>query len=372
MRIAYITLHWPRKKASGIGRKIEEQISAWQQAGHTVQLFSHRIPVENEDELVKGASFIYRESSGFFGKLTTEIQRSRAILPMVNAVRAFKPDIIYLRWSMYVFPAHRIFNIAPVVIEINTDDVSQHEMLGAMYSLYNRLTRPIFLTGAAGLVFTSTELQSSASFSGYHRPSVVIANGIDLSRNPVTPAPGNERLRVGFIGTPDLAWQGVDKITRLAELCPDLDFDIIGYDDPGSTPHNLFFYGYLDNDKARVVLARDDVGLGTLALHRKSMQEASSLKTREYLAYGIPVIIPYKDTDLDDLKVDTILHIPNSEDSIERTWQTIRDFVYRMKGRRVERDLIIHRIDSRIKEKKRLEFFSSCITGSKLIDDTKT
>jgi hypothetical protein len=363
MRIAYITLHWPRIKASGIGRKIEEQISAWQQAGHTVQFFSHRIPVENETDLVIGASYIYKETGGFFGKLTTEIQRSRAIIPMVEAVQAFKPDIIYLRWSMYVFPAHRIFKIAPVVIEINTDDVSQHEMLGAIYSFYNRLTRPIFLTNAAGLVFTSTELQASTSFSGYLRPSVVIANGIDLSKNPATPAPGNERLRVGFIGTPDLAWQGVDKISRLAEFCPDLDFDIIGYDDPGTKLTNLFFHGYLDTDEARTVLARDDVGLGTLALHRKSMQEASSLKTREYLAYGIPVIIPYKDTDLDDLKIDTILRIPNTEDSIEQTWQTIRNFVYKMKGRRVARELIADRIDSQLKEKKRLEFFRSCITG---------
>ncbi|NMB53965.1 MAG: glycosyltransferase family 4 protein [Leptolinea sp.] len=372
MRIAYITLHWPRKKASGIGRKIEEQISAWRQSGHTVQLFSHRIPVKNTSELVEGIGFEYEEAHGIAGLLITEINRSRAILPLVNAVREFKPDIIYLRWSMYVFPAHRLFRIAPVVIEINTDDVSQHEMLGPLLSFYNQMTRTIFLRKAAGLVFTSKELQTCASYAPFHRPGVVIANGIDLSKNPAFTAPVNPRPRVGFIGTPDMSWQGVDKIIRLAELCPDLDFDIIGFEKPlegTSLPANIIFHGYLDTDKARTVLAGDDVGLGTLALHRKSMQEASSLKIREYLAYGIPVIIPYIDTDLDDLKTDTILRIPNTEDNIEQAWQTIHDFACKMKGRRIDRGLISSRIDTQHKEKLRLDFFKSCIRGPRLFNE---
>jgi hypothetical protein len=367
MRIAYISLHWPRKKASGIGRKIEEQMAAWRQAGHTVQFFSHRIPVENPDDLVDGASFEYRVEDGFAGKILTEVNRSRAIPSMVEAVRKFKPDIIYLRWSMYVFPSHRIFEIAPVVVEINTDDISQHEMLGPLYSLYNRITRQIYLRTAAGLVFTSSELQSCQSFAPYHRPGVVIANGIDLVQNPVIPAPHNQRPRIGFIGTPDLAWQGVDKIVRLAELCPELDIDVIGFDGLGggySSPANLYFHGYLEKENARAVLATDDVGLGTLALHRKAMEEASSLKTREYLVYGIPVIIPYKDTDLYDLKIDTILWIENTENNIENNWLTIRDFAFKMQGRRVERSQISSRIDSHNKENIRLKFFESCLNGS--------
>ena len=372
MRIAYITLHWPRKKASGIGRKIDEQINAWRQSGHTVQQFSHRIPVEDISELVDGIGFEYKEARGIAGPLITEINRSRAILPLVKALREFKPDIIYLRWSMYVFPAHRLFHIAPVVIEINTDDISQHEMLGPLLSFYNRLTRPIFLRNAAGLVFTSKELQTCASYAPFQRPGVVIANGIDLSRNPAFPAPRNTRPRVGFIGTPGMSWQGVDKIIRLAELCPDLDFDVIGYEKPAertSPPANVFFHGYLDTDKARTVLAGDDVGLGTLALHRKSMQEASSLKIREYLAYGIPVIIPYSDTDLEDLQTDTILRIPNTEDNIEQAWHTIHDFACKMQGRRIDRGLISGRIDTQHKEKLRLVFFESCLRGSRIFNE---
>jgi hypothetical protein len=368
MRIAYVTLHWPRRRASGIGRKIEEQMAAWRQEGHTVQLFSHRTPVDHPDELVDGLSFEYKPT----GKLMTEINRSRAIPAMVEAVKKFSPDVIYLRWSMYVFPSHRLFHVAPVVVEINTDDISQHQMLGKIYSTYNRLTRGIYLKHAAGLVFTSGELQTCNSFVPFKRPNVVIANGIDLSQNPESPAPDNARPRIGFIGTPDLSWQGVDKIVRLAELCPDLDIDVIGFDgleDGSRKPDNLYFHGYLEKDQARAILAKDDVGLGTLALHRKGMDEASSLKTREYLAYGIPVIIPYIDTDLSDLNADTILYIPNTEDTVDQNWQAIHDFAFRMRGKRIDREMIYRRIDSHIKEKVRLQFFEECLNGSKTCNE---
>ncbi len=366
MRIAYVTLHWPRRKDSGIGRKIEEQLTEWQRAGHTVQFFSHRTPVEDPSMLVEGISSEYRINGGFPGTLRTEINRSAAITPLLHAIRDFAPDIIYLRWSMFVYPSHRLFNIAPVVVEINTDDVSQHEMLGKIYSFYNRVTRRIYLSRAAGLVFASHELQNSPSFAPYERPGVVISNGIDLAQNTPCPAPKNVRPRLGFIGTPDMAWQGVDKIIRLAELCPDLDFDVIGFDGiPGMncTLPNVFFHGYLNKDESRQVLSGVDAGLGTVALHRKAMEEASSLKTREYLAYGIPVIIPYRDTDLDDLDIDTILRIPNTEDTIENNHEAIGEFVHRMQGKRVAREDIISRIGAQVKEDQRLQFFHHVLTG---------
>lgn len=366
MRIAYISLHWPRKKASGIGRKIEEQISAWRQAGHTVKFFAHRTFSANPDELVAGDSFEYRVRGGLTGRFKTEINRCLAVFPLLKAVNEFAPDLIYLRWGMYVFPSHKIFDIAPVVVEINTNDVSQHEMLGALYSAYNRMTRGIFLNCASGLVFVSKELSTSASFTSFHQPGIVIANGIDLASNLPVPAPNNIRPRVGFIGTPEMKWQGVDKLVRLAELCPELDVDVIGYDSINNNyqrPANLFLHGYLDKARSRQVLSGVDIGLGTLALHRKGMREASPLKTREYLAYGIPIVLPYTDTDLEELAIDTILRIPNEESNIEENWMKVQDFAFRMKGIRVNRESITRLIGSEYKETTRLEYFQNCNKG---------
>lgn len=363
MRIAYVSLHWPRKKTSGVGRKIEDQISAWRKNGHVVQFFSHRTEVPDPEELVGGESFIYAAPTGKIGKIVTEFNRCLAVFPLIKALRAFAPDLIYLRWSMYVFPSHLFFTIAPVVLEVNTNDVSQHEMLGPILSTYNKMTRGIYYANASGLVFVSNEMVKSKNFSRFAPPKRVITNGINLEENLPLPAPQNERPRLGFIGTPKIAWQGEDKLVRLAELCPDVDIDIIGFDSLDGVsvlPPNLHLYGYLNKEKSRYVLSKVDVGIGTLALHRKAMEETSALKICEYLAYGIPIILPYQDTALIGLNLDTILRIPNTETSIEDTWMTIRDFAYRMKGRRVDRNLVAERIGTDYLEATRLEFFQEC------------
>ena len=233
---------------------------------------------------------------------------------------------------------------------------------------YNLLTRGIYLSRASGLVFVSNELSKNKSYTAFHRPGVVIANGINLSENPPINAPSNIRPRLGFIGTPNMAWHGVDKLIALARLCNEVDIDVIGLDNIDGLlekPANLFFHGYLSKERSREVLSSVDVGLGTLALHRINMNETSALKCREYLAYGIPIVIPYKETDLEDLNLDTILRLPNTEDNIENNWMKIRDFAFQMKGRRVDREIISERISSENKEKARLNFFNDCISRKK-------
>jgi hypothetical protein len=85
------------------------------------------------------------------------------------------------------------------------------------------------------------------------------------------------------------------------------------------------------------------------------MQEASPLKTREYLAYGIPVIGGYEDTDLDD--AECYLRIGNTEDNVDTEVSRIRRFVQQWRGRALDRSEIETKISSRVKELARLAFF---------------
>jgi hypothetical protein len=153
----------------------------------------------------------------------------------------------------------------------------------------------------------------------------------------------------------------------LAEQCPDLHIDVIGYDAmPGkqSVPENLQFRGYMSEARYKVLLGQADVALSSLAFHRVGLMEASPLKSREYLAYGLPMVVPYIDSDLDDLDCDFLLKIPNGEDNVATHIQEIRDFAYRMRGRRVDRAMIANRIDTRLKENKRLQFFEQILNGT--------
>ena len=62
------------------------------------------------------------------------------------------------------------------------------------------------------------------------------------------------------------------------------------------------------------IFFKADIGVGTLALHRKNMQEASPLKIAEYVFWGLPVITAYNDVNLKGL--DFNLELDNKEDNI--------------------------------------------------------
>jgi hypothetical protein len=356
MRIAYISLHWPRTRNTGVGKKIQSQITAWRSRGHEARLFMHTSRHEPASDLIEAEVFPYETR----GKLQTEINRIRAAQALVKAIEAYRPDIIYLRYGIYVYPAHRLMRIAPVVEEINTNDLTQHEDLGGLYSLYNRLTRGLFLHRVHGLVTVSRELEASPAFASYRKPTRTIANGIDLDAFPQLPAPANETPRLVFIGSPGYVWHGIDKLVEFARRYRDLQLDIVGYDklpELEPLPENLKLHGYLRSEEYKKVLASADVAVSSLALHRIQLEEASPLKSRECLALGLPLVLAYQDTDLGDAEYDFLLKIPNKEDNIQTHGEAIRAFAHRMRGCRADRAILERRISSASKEAQRLEFF---------------
>lgn len=125
--------------------------------------------------LSKENDFITRTTRVFF---QTEWNRISAAKKLIKEVSAFRPDVIYLRWGMYVYPVQKIFKIAPTIVEINTNDYKEHKLLGATLNLYNQLTRSIFLSAASGLIFTSQELSQDPVFTKFNKPFTVITNGI--------------------------------------------------------------------------------------------------------------------------------------------------------------------------------------------------
>jgi hypothetical protein len=58
---------------------------------------------------------------------------------------------------------------------------------------------------------------------------------------------------------------------------------------------------------------------------------------------------------------DFLLKIPNKEDNIQTHAQSIRDFAYRMRGRRADRAFLKKHIDADQKEAIRLSFFEELL-----------
>jgi hypothetical protein len=185
----------------------------------------------------------------------------------------------------------------------------------------------------------------------------VIGNGVDLDLVAVQPPPTDPGIRVVYMGD-DSFWQGTDKVLELARAFPAWQFDLIGMR-PEHSSGNVTAHGFLGRDAYEPILARADFALGTLALHRKSMDATSALKVGLYLAYGLPVVIGYDESNLGGLAAWWLLRLPNDESNVRENLTRIETFAQAVKGRRVPRAEIAGRVSVTAKEAQRLAFFES-------------
>lgn len=355
MQIAYYA-HVNDARRSGVLLKIAGQIREWRAAGHDVRLFV----------LTRDTDDPWTEAIGdvVIARYAGALARIRAVATLVGAIRAYKPKLVYMRWELFYPPLVLLPVRVPLVLEINTDDKGEDAWAGRGRRAYQMLTRWILMRKARAFVFVTSELSKSESFKGFKARHRVVTNGVDLDAYPILPAATGSEPRLVFVGTAGQPWHGVDKLLKFAPLRPDWQFDIVGMDsdimDPdAAVPPNLVFHGALDRAGVVEKLAAADVGIGTLALHRKAMDEACPLKVREYLAMGLPVLYGYEDPDADGLSPYT-LRIPNTETNLTDAIDAIDAFVTRSRGVRIPREAVAH-IDIRVKEEQRMALFDELV-----------
>lgn len=89
-------------------------------------------------------------------------------------------------------------------------------------------------------------------------------------------------------------------------------------------PEHVKFLGPLQGDALTAAYREASVGIGPLGLYRKGYQEASTLKTKEYLIRGLPFV--YAGTEIGlDADFPFALQIPNDEQPV--SIEAILDFV---------------------------------------------
>jgi len=356
MRLA-VLLHWNEGEDSGVFKKIISQVHTWKTMG--IQASVHVI--SRKPNLDAWQRYLGNHLLTFH--YYRRVARFRAWGEAIDAILAQRPDLVYHRYDLYTPSIGKLAQRLPLILEINTDDLREYCLSPGPRCWYNRLFRGLLLRRVAGMVFVTHELPRLPHFARFRKPFIVIGNGIALQDYPQLPPPDNHAPRLVFLGAGDQPWHGVDKMVRLAQHFPRWHFDLIGPspDQIKQIPPNVSFYGRLLRKEYEPLLARAHVALGTLALYRIGMEEASPLKVREYLAYGLPVIIGYKDTDFHE-DVPFILRLPNSEDNIEANLSAIETFVHRWRNQRVPREAIAH-LDIKVKESQRIAFFQKILKG---------
>ena len=357
MKVAYY-LHWNMSLESGVLKKLAAQLRSWIRQGTQVHLFalSHALPIW--PGLVDLPVTALSNSS--------LLQRNCQARRLASAIETWQPDVVYARFGTYYPALERLFRRLPVVFDVNTDDQAENRLAYPTWRvMYHQITRRRMLAGAAGMVFVTRELASRFAWSGRQ---AVVSNGIPLADFPEHPAPPRHDFpRLVFMGHPGIArdpalnWHGLDRLLALAGAFPTWQFDVIGpgHEEVGGggvVPANVHLHGYLGAAEYAPLLAASDVGVGTLALDRKGMQEACPLKVREYLAAGLPVLTAYQDTDFPD-GAPFLLNLPLASGDILDHVAEISGFVSDWQGRRVPRAAIAH-LDSDFKEARRLEFLA--------------
>jgi len=350
MRIAYLGQMADVATENGISKKIRAQCLAWREAGHEVRYFS-----------LAPTAAVWPGMQPVSVELCARGNPGQRIVNsfrLARRIEAWQPEAIYFRYAYHSPGLVRLFRAIPAIAEINSDDQAEYPLtLSRAKIVYHRLTRKRILGSVAGFVAVTNEL--AARFAGFGKPVRVIANGIALSEYPLLPSPELVRpTRLVFIGSAGSPWHGLDRVAEVASLIPDIAIDVIGESaataPAGTRVPAMRFHGPLSGREYEPILRAATAALGTLGLHVKGMQEACPLKVREYLAYGLPVIAAYHDTDVPD-QADYFLQLPNSRESLAPHRDRIAAFITSWRGRRVPRASVLQ-IDAAAKESRRLEF----------------
>ncbi len=330
------------------------QVDAWKEMGHTVRIFNLIVTESQSKTNILNAEIFLRKSI-FIGNKE-----------LLKALELLRPDIIYLRFEPFKPFLYTILKKYKTVLEINTDDL-QEQLLHAKNSLvwklrywFNKATRSLMLSNCSGMVTVTEELSRIPNFSRYKKPMLAVPNSIVLSKFSTLKKRNNLKIpQVYFMGNFNRKWHGVDKIIRLASMCKDqLYFHIVGGAcEVDNIPPNVTMYGYLDKDDYTKIIEKCDVGIGSLSFHTIPLWEACPLKVREYLAYGLPIIIGYTDTAFLRNKPDWILEIPNTENNVEEYRNEIVEFCIRMKDVVIPIKEVKPFVDSNIIEKEKIHFF---------------
>ena len=145
---------------------------------------------------------------------------------------------------------------------------------------------------------------------GLTKPTTTYPNGIEIGQLPL--AEDNridKECHILFICSYFSEWHGLDiLLDAVNNVVTDEKFylHLIGNLTSEQTleiqnnknKDKILIHKTMSQDEYLKIASKCDVGLGSLALYRKNLREASTLKVREMLAMGLPVYSGHKDTSL--------------------------------------------------------------------------
>lgn len=349
-RIAYF-FDWKFNPEMGVPQKILAQIKIWRREGYYVDLILV-VPQTMKPKWERiGDSASYYTYRNIFGRYKA---RTSAAESIINN----NYNCVYMRFGILTPKQIKIIKQIPTILEINTINKYEARHWSPNKRLLYYLSERFALKQAAGLAVVTREIQKYYKAKFPAQQIECFPNSIILDEIQVQPAPNNKRPQLIFVGSPNRPWHGVDRIFTMAQTHPQYDFHIVGATQKKSTFNNLYVHPEIYENELLIFLSKMDIAISTLALERNFMREASPLKTRLYLACGLPVVMGYLDTAC--TTNDTFYLYAGEETALDSVAFTnnLDKFIMKWKGKRVSRDQL-QNFDATFVERNRLQFINA-------------
>tara|TARA_R110002096_G_scaffold16898_2_gene57712 strand:- start:44171 stop:45313 length:1143 start_codon:yes stop_codon:yes gene_type:complete len=182
---------------------------------------------------------------------------------------------------------------------------------------FEKYLAPLFFRNIAGMVGISDDLlEYEAKRTGFEGKSMRFANGIDPDDFPRRGVPElRDEFRMLFIASNYSAWHGLDRLLEsLAEYSGawsirltligvvNDSFDALVRKAQDNSKIIVDVVGKKYGDELDPYFAESHMACDSLAMHRLSMVESSTLKSKEYVARSMPFLFSAPDKDLESVR----------------------------------------------------------------------
>lgn len=223
-------------------------------------------------------------------------------------------DLIILRFSVHdpwqTLLARRIGHKLLTVHHTKEEpELAAQPIIGKFKDRLEKVFGRHTLSNAMGFIAVTPEIQiyENSRLGGQCiKPSWIYPNGILTNKRVLHDDRSKDIPEIIFVASDFSPWQGLDKlIDEVLQNQAVCVIHIVGSLNPidrqrCGSDSRFVLHGHLEKDDLFSLMGRAWCGLSSFALERKDMNQACTLKVREYLQMGLPVYAGHQDTGLPD------------------------------------------------------------------------
>ncbi|HEY6162453.1 MAG TPA: hypothetical protein VI112_14590 [Bacteroidia bacterium] len=366
MKLLYIFLDSTR--SSGVVNKVRKKITFLNDSGiETVGIFLNRHIQEarfDKQERIVYVPFPAPEPASIFNRrffrnykwyfaLRKNAKQQFGLLQ--KEMSRHDPDLILFRYPLSGPFLLKLVKRYPgrIVFEHNTkepEELAGRAGAGKGAAFLHRQEikyGPRVLEKAAGIIGVTDEIRDYELFRCNNRVkhSATISNAIDFSSVPLRTPPvfDGSSLHLLFLCGSDVPWHGEDRLIKgMQAYTGPVNIKLFLLGNVPSSSKKLvndlhmhsqgIFVNEVRGAELESYFERVHLGVGTLALHRKNLTEAASLKVRDYAARGLPFMLAYHDKDVEQNEglLPFRLRLEEGEEPVHM--ETVIDFVRRIQA----------------------------------------